>query len=326
LAVTLGSAARGGRVTLEWDPTDDPDVTGYRVKYGTSPGLYNHTVEVARATTATISHLVESTPYFFVVVAYDYRGILSQPSNPVSYIPLPEEDDAPLLAAYSGGYTGSIVEGSGGNNAYVSIKLTVGGAFTGRVMLGNTSARLRGWFGLNGRATVKFLNNGLPRTLVIELDTGTGELAAVIPGVNGEISISLLRTVAPHDNVPGGSGAYMLILGQFQSMRPDSGENPQGIAIAQAVVSATGSVRTTGRLADGQRFMASSQLDEFDGFDLYALPYTAPPGILAGRIQLNNDSETGEGSLWWFKPPQAVGSNRTGFDGLVSVALSGLVR
>jgi hypothetical protein len=56
-------------------------------------------------------------------------------------------------------------------------------------------------------------------------------------------------------------------------------------------------------------------------------PTTPLPESSAGRIQLNSNSATGQGNLWWFKPPRRLAEAELGFESAtVSVALTGLVR
>lgn len=88
---TLGSA------TVSWDiPTTNADgspltdLAGFRVHYGTEPGVYTHVVNVDGATInrAGIEGLEPAT-YFFVVTALDLAGNQSEPSVEVSKVVQP---------------------------------------------------------------------------------------------------------------------------------------------------------------------------------------------------------------------------------------------
>ena len=61
--------ATGGTVTLAWKPNPEPNIAGYRVKYGTLSGVYPWNVYVSGKTNITISGLDEGIKYFFVVTA-----------------------------------------------------------------------------------------------------------------------------------------------------------------------------------------------------------------------------------------------------------------
>lgn len=65
-AVNDSSSQTGGKVVVTWSVTDNSGITGYRVKYGTSTGVYTQTKDVAGLTT-TVDGLTNGQPYFFVV-------------------------------------------------------------------------------------------------------------------------------------------------------------------------------------------------------------------------------------------------------------------
>ncbi|HEV2435434.1 MAG TPA: fibronectin type III domain-containing protein, partial [Verrucomicrobiae bacterium] len=74
-------------VTLTWPPSTDPILLGYIIYYGTASQTYNNAVTVGKVTTATISNLTAGKTYYFQVMAYDSRGILSLMLNNVSAVP-----------------------------------------------------------------------------------------------------------------------------------------------------------------------------------------------------------------------------------------------
>ena len=85
----------GGQVPLQWDPSTDPRVAGYRVHYGTASGHYTSTVDACPNPTAIVTGLTPGTTYYFVVAAHDVKGIESGFSNEVTNCaPIP-----PTLAA-----------------------------------------------------------------------------------------------------------------------------------------------------------------------------------------------------------------------------------
>ena len=74
LTSLLTSAAQ---ITLAWDASTDPSVTGYRVYYGSGSLAYSNAVSAGNATTLTISNLVAGTTYYFAATAYDGNGLES---------------------------------------------------------------------------------------------------------------------------------------------------------------------------------------------------------------------------------------------------------
>jgi uncharacterized repeat protein (TIGR01451 family) len=92
LSVCLYSVSPAGAATevvLAWDANIEPDLAGYRIRYGTSPGNYTlGLVQVSKATTTTtITGLNAATTYYFVAHAYDFADNESFPSNEVSAVP-----------------------------------------------------------------------------------------------------------------------------------------------------------------------------------------------------------------------------------------------
>ena len=62
------------QVTLTWDAVDDPDVAGYVVYYGYSPGDYVAAVDVGLQTSYTFTDLPQEDVLYFAVTAYDMDG------------------------------------------------------------------------------------------------------------------------------------------------------------------------------------------------------------------------------------------------------------
>ena len=76
-------------VSLAWDANTEPDLAGYRIHYGTSPGNYTlPTITVVGQNNArTITSLQANTTYYFAVTAYDLAGNESPLSNEVAAQP-----------------------------------------------------------------------------------------------------------------------------------------------------------------------------------------------------------------------------------------------
>jgi hypothetical protein len=66
-------AAYAGSVIVAWDPSSG--ATGYRVYWGTSPGVYGPSpTDVGNVTETTINNLTDCTTYYFAVKAYNAGG------------------------------------------------------------------------------------------------------------------------------------------------------------------------------------------------------------------------------------------------------------
>ena len=63
-----------GSIKLGWDASTDPDVAGYKVYYGTSPGKYGPGVAVGNVTTYDLTGLIKGEKYYLAITAYDKAG------------------------------------------------------------------------------------------------------------------------------------------------------------------------------------------------------------------------------------------------------------
>lgn len=73
-------------VTLAWDANPEPNVVGYKLHYGTTPGVYDTVVDVGNVTQHQLSDiLLYGTLYYFAVSAIDDVGLESGYSNEISY-------------------------------------------------------------------------------------------------------------------------------------------------------------------------------------------------------------------------------------------------
>jgi len=82
-------ASTSADVSLAWDRLfGAANLAGYRVYYGTAPGIYGQAlgqgVDAKNVTAFTVTGLKGATKYYFVVTAYDTSNIESGFSNEVS--------------------------------------------------------------------------------------------------------------------------------------------------------------------------------------------------------------------------------------------------
>ena len=71
---------------LAWDANTEPDLSGYKLYYGTASGTYGTPINVGNVTTYTVTGLTDGQTYYFAVTAYDSVGNESGYSNEVAYI------------------------------------------------------------------------------------------------------------------------------------------------------------------------------------------------------------------------------------------------
>ena len=98
-------------IKLAWDPSSEPLVTGYRLYYGKSSGVYTNVADAGNRTDFTATGLDAGATYYFAATAYTGAGDESVMSNETSYtIPGSSPTPAPTPPGDSSGGGG----GSGG--------------------------------------------------------------------------------------------------------------------------------------------------------------------------------------------------------------------
>jgi len=71
-------------ITLAWDPNSEPDLAGYKLYIGKSPGNYIQTRDLGLTTQYTIG-MNDTPPFFFALTAYNQKGFESGFSGEVQY-------------------------------------------------------------------------------------------------------------------------------------------------------------------------------------------------------------------------------------------------
>src|SRR5688572_33512272 len=82
LAMVAATAASVRAATATWDPNTEPNLAGYKLSYGTQPGVHTVVFDVGKVT----SYPFNPPPgqrYYVVVQAYNTAGELSEKSAEV---------------------------------------------------------------------------------------------------------------------------------------------------------------------------------------------------------------------------------------------------
>jgi chitodextrinase len=86
-SATTQAQTANGTAILTWDPVTAPNLAGYRIYYGTSPGTYlqarGQGINVGNVTTYTVTGLGSGTRYYFAATSNDTSGNESGFSNEV---------------------------------------------------------------------------------------------------------------------------------------------------------------------------------------------------------------------------------------------------
>jgi len=81
---TLAQSTNVDTVTLAWNPSPSPGVTGHRLYFSRSTNEWTHVKILGIATQTTVA-LTEPGRWYFVVTARSAEGLESIPSNMVAY-------------------------------------------------------------------------------------------------------------------------------------------------------------------------------------------------------------------------------------------------
>jgi hypothetical protein len=72
-------------VSFAWTASPSSSVSGYLLKYGTSPGAYPSSVDAGKTLAVTVTGLPRGVVHYFTVTAHDAAGHESLPSNEISF-------------------------------------------------------------------------------------------------------------------------------------------------------------------------------------------------------------------------------------------------
>lgn len=95
LAAILSTVCAADAAVATWDANTEPDVAGYRLSYGTQPGIHTTSIDVGKVTTYQFNPPAGAR-YYVVVQAYNTAGMLSAKSAEVT-IDVPLANRAPSL-------------------------------------------------------------------------------------------------------------------------------------------------------------------------------------------------------------------------------------
>jgi len=75
--------AAAADVSLAWDPSPSPAITGYKIYVGTASRVYGAPITIGIQTTYTVTGLAAGSTFYFAATAYDAAGNESDFSNEV---------------------------------------------------------------------------------------------------------------------------------------------------------------------------------------------------------------------------------------------------
>lgn len=216
----LPATAFCSSVMLDWDPSSDPEVSGYRVYYqadsqaqpfsGSGAAEGSAPIEASTATSATINGLDPASSYYFAVTAYNSQGVESAYSNVVQVQEMVAPSVSITSPAANSALSGSVaVAASAGDNRGVSrVEFYLNGALMGSdgsAPYGynwDTSALGNGQYTLSAKAYDAAGNVGVSEIVVsVAGDSSAPAVAVTAPANNATVSGLVTVTAAASDNV-----------------------------------------------------------------------------------------------------------------------------
>ncbi len=82
--LAVAHTAAADTLTVHWDPSPDPDATGYYLYIGTTPGTYTYRLDVGGATSYVFTSAVAGTAYYFSASSYNASGVEGYPTSEVT--------------------------------------------------------------------------------------------------------------------------------------------------------------------------------------------------------------------------------------------------
>ena len=217
LAGMLENGFGSGQVTVAWDASKDPLVSGYRVYYGRASGLYTAVKEATDATSITIQNLKEGSEYYFTLTSFYPDGTESDFAPEISWlVPSSTPPGSNSVTYARGTYAGLISSDAVQSKNSGSIAVTIGSraAYSGRLRLGGQTCGFMGRLDGQGSTTKTVRLDGEILTLRLRMGTGAeqdqlfGDLTgnswtAEITGARREFDATTNR--APSQGEPLGS-------------------------------------------------------------------------------------------------------------------------
>ena len=223
-------AQSSGSATLAWDANPEPDVTGYRLLYGTTSGDYTQAIDAGNTTTATVANLVTGIPYFFVATAYNNSGLESLPCPEIVVV---SGNNAPMVSSV-------INQTISENTSTGTLAFTVGDAETAAGSLTVTGSSSNP--ALVPAASIAFGGSGANRTVTVTpaaQQNGTAVITLSVSDGTATTSSSFLLTVAAVNDAP------VLSTLASQTINEDSSTGPLAFTVGDAETAA-GSLTVTG--------------------------------------------------------------------------------
>jgi hypothetical protein len=221
---------------------------------------------------------------------------------------------------FVGTYRLDVVDGSGNSVGFVTVKMSNGGVFTGKLYdKGTLVTAVRGSLDGSGNFTGVFKPKGKPAITLKLSVSKPGSFAQIRGSVQYGTATALnLPTSAVIAGLPAGYAT-----GEYNVLFDDTTiGGPEGMGWAGLVLGADGKITLTGRLGDDQPLKTISNLEADGSFTIYQQLY-GTKGALSGRLSLSSSTGAVAGTLNWIKAPKATPATQFPLGFGVALAVTG---
>ncbi|MBJ6801436.1 Ig-like domain-containing protein [Geomonas propionica] len=215
MAMGMSSAASASSVSLQWDPSPDTAVVGYKVHYQpdstVQPFQGPAPVDVQNITTASIANLDPAHSYSFAVTAYNAAGEESAYSNVVTVAEMQAPTTAITYPSNSATVAGtvSVTADAADNVGVTKVEFYVNGALQATIPSSpyvyswNTGALAPGSYTLMTKAYDAAGNIGQSQSVTVNVanDLTAPTVSLTSPGNNMTVSGSVNIAASASDNV-----------------------------------------------------------------------------------------------------------------------------
>jgi hypothetical protein len=300
LILNIALPAQAARsVTLAWLPSEQTNVIGYTVHYGTSSRRYTRTVSVHEPM-ATIPDLTEGSSYYFAVTARNSLGFQSTPSAELAYT-------VPLVPA--GEYSGlffeneAVREYSAGSFA---LSVTKRCAYTGHLRLGGRRYSFSGKLNQQYRGS-NFIPRSGATSLSVELNIGR---ASETDSLFGKVTDGTWVAALTGDRaIFNAKSRRTPFARNYTVIFPGNKRNPAspgGDSFGRVLVNSRGMVRFSGSLADGTKISQSATLSQYGQWPFYVPLYSGRGLVMSWMSFGEKTSSDVNGALRWIKSSDAT--------------------
>ncbi len=268
----------------------------------------------------------------FTVTYWSQDGAVKSALQKLTFVVLP------VPAAMTGSFEGLLASSEDSLPAgKVSLKVTSGGTFTGTLITTDPKAHaLKGVLALNDDFSAGSARLTLRRGAAVSYTLDLRISSDSVFSAELREGDALLATATDGARLPAyttknpspGVGAYTTTLRASPLDESEARPHPLGTGYATAVIAPLGTLRLTGKLADGVRITASLPRGADAAYRLYLKPHKTAGNFFAGRLPFvaRADEPTLQhattNAVFWLKPASAKDAAYPAGFGPLSVAVS----